>query len=184
MRAGVDGAVEVLAELGMVFADPRYPLADGARHPGSSALGGGCGPPIATTQADRARELSDQEVALGVGLRLAHGVLQCARLLDVVLDLGEAAAVGGLGPLVEDLARVPGCHPLPRLGGDQVQHVVVPAGMGEELSEIAHALEIADAHRPPFEDHRPVVALAAEDVGLGRRAHRDFDPVEDGPGRL
>ena len=107
VRAGANGVVEVLAELGMVFADPRYPLADRAGHTGSSALGGGCGSPIATTQADRARELSDQEVALGVGLLLPPGVVEGARLLDVVFDLGEAAAVGGLGPLVEHLARVP-----------------------------------------------------------------------------
>jgi len=38
MRAGVDGAVEVLAERGMVFADSRDPLADGARDSGSRAL--------------------------------------------------------------------------------------------------------------------------------------------------
>jgi hypothetical protein len=86
----------VLAELGILFADSRYPLADRAGHTGSSALGGGCGPPIATTEADRARELSDQEVALGVGLRFPHGVLDGARLVDVVFDLGEAAAVGVL----------------------------------------------------------------------------------------
>ena len=168
----------------MVFADPRYPLADRASHTGSSALGGGCGPPIATTQADRARELSDQEVALGVGLRLPLGVLEGARLLDVVFDLGEAAAVGGLGPLVEHLARVAECHLLPRFSGDQVQHVELAARVGEELREIPHALEIADAHRAPLEHHRPVVALTAEDVGLGRRTRRNFDPLEDRPGRL
>src|SRR5215211_1413551 len=105
-RAGANGAVEVLAELGMVLADPRYPLADRAGHTGSSALGGGCGPSIATTQTDRARELSHQEIALGVGLRLPPVVPEGARLLDVVLDLAETAAVGGLGPFVEDRARV------------------------------------------------------------------------------
>ena len=40
MRTRVNGAVEVLAELGVVFADPRYRLADGARDTGSSAQGG------------------------------------------------------------------------------------------------------------------------------------------------
>src|SRR5687767_7235091 len=32
VRAGANGAVEVLTELGVVFSDPRYPLAHGAGH--------------------------------------------------------------------------------------------------------------------------------------------------------
>ena len=118
----------------MVFADPRDRLAEGAGHTGSSALGGGRGPPIATTQADRAGELTDQEVALGVGLRLPPGVLEGTSLLDVVFDLGETAAVGGLGPLVEDLARVAEARPLSRPGGDQVQHVELAARVGHALA--------------------------------------------------
>jgi hypothetical protein len=56
-------------------------------------------------QADRTRELSDQDVALGVGLRLPLGVPEGARLLDVLSDLGKAAAVRGLGALVENIER-------------------------------------------------------------------------------
>src|SRR5215210_6703745 len=156
----------------MVLAESRYPLADRAGHTGSSALGGGCGPPIATTQADRAPELSDQQVALGVGLRLPPRVPEGARLLDVLFDLDEAAAVGGLGPLVEHLSRVAECRLLSRFSGDQVQHVELATRVAEELREIPHALEIADVDRAPLEDHRPVVALAAEDVGVGRRTRR------------
>jgi hypothetical protein len=48
----------MLAELGIVFADPRYRLADRAGHTGSGALGGGRGSSIAATQANRASELS------------------------------------------------------------------------------------------------------------------------------
>ena len=159
-------------------------MADGASHAGSSALRGRRGPPIATAQPDCARELSDQEVTLGVGLRLPHGVLERARLLDVVVDLGEAAAVGGLGALVEHRTRVPERRRLPGLTGDQVQHVDLTARVGEELCEISDALEIADANGAPVEHHQPVVALTAEDVGLGRRTRRNLDPLEDRPGRL
>ena len=106
VRAGADGAVEVLAELGMVLTDPGDRLADGAGHTGSSALGRGRGSSIATTEADRAGELANEEVAFGVGLRGPLGVPGGARLLDVVVDLGEAPAVGVLGSRVEDLARV------------------------------------------------------------------------------
>ena len=68
MRAGVNRAVEVLAELGMVLADARHRLADGARHSGSSALGGRCGPPIATAEA----HLVD-----GDGALYAHATSTC-----------------------------------------------------------------------------------------------------------
>jgi hypothetical protein len=57
------------------------------------------------------------------------------------------------------------------------------ARMDEKLREVPHSLEIADADRAPLEHHRPVVALAAEDVGLGRRVRGDLDPIEDRPGR-
>jgi len=184
VRAGADRVAEVLAELGVVFADPRYRLAHRAGHTGSSAFGGGCGPPLATTQADRARELSDEEVTLGVGLRLPHVMLDGARLLDVTFDLDETAAIGVLGPLIEHLARVAERRLLSDLRGDQVQHVKLAARVAEELCEIAHALEVADVDRTPLEVHRPVVALAAEEVGVGRRARRDFDPLEDRPGSL
>ena len=106
VRAGVNRAVEVLAELGMVFAYPRDPLANRAGHTGASALRGGRGSSVAPAQADRARELSDQEVTLGVGLGLPLGILERARLGDVVFDLGEPAAVGVLGSCVEQLAGV------------------------------------------------------------------------------
>ena len=46
----------------------------------------------------------------GVGLRSPLGVADGARLLDVVFDLGEASAVGLLGPRVEDLACVAECR--------------------------------------------------------------------------
>jgi hypothetical protein len=59
----------MLPELGMVLGDPGYRLADCASHTDSSPLGRGCGSSIATTQAHRARELSTEEVAFGVGLR-------------------------------------------------------------------------------------------------------------------
>src|SRR5215218_4981297 len=75
------GAVEVLAELGMVLGDPGHRLADRAGHAGSSALGGGRGSSFTTTQPKRARELSNEEVALGIGLRGPLGVSDGARLL-------------------------------------------------------------------------------------------------------
>jgi len=144
IRTGADGTAEMLAELGMVLTDPGYRLADRAGHTGSSALGRGCGSSIATTQANCARELSNEEVAFGVGLRGPLSVPDGARLLDVVVDLGEASAVGALCSCVEDLARVAesrarqagrlaavSLRNAAGLGGDEVQHVELPARIGE-----------------------------------------------------
>ncbi|HZI92344.1 MAG TPA: hypothetical protein VFD31_12075 [Thermoleophilaceae bacterium] len=163
--------------------DPGHRLADRAGHTGSGALGRGCSPSIATAQADRARELSNEEVTFGVGLRSTLGVSDGARLLDVVVDLGEASAVGVLGRRVEDLARVArvargtqgrarqggrlAAVDLPTgggLGGDEIQHVELAARIGEEPREVAHALEVAHADGLPVEDHRPVVTFPTKDV--------------------
>ena len=131
-------------------------------------------------EADRARELSKEEVAFRVGLRLALGVSEGPRLLDVVLDLGEAASVCVLGPRVEHLPGIPGTcvgeagrtaapglDRLPAFGGDEVERVELTARGGEQACEVPDALEVAHAHRAALEDHRPVVALAAKHVEVG-----------------
>jgi hypothetical protein len=156
----------MLAELGMVFTDPGYRLADRTGHTGPGPLGRRRGSPLTATQAKRVRELPDEEVALGVGLRGPLGVPDGASLLDVVVDLGEASAVGVLGSRVDHLARVAERRAreivrLPaidrgsaaRLGGDEIQHVVLPSGVGEKPREVSHALEIADVDGVPVEDY-------------------------------
>ena len=142
---GADGAAEMLAELGMVVTDPGYRLANRPGHAGSSTLrGGGCSS-IATAQAKCAREFSDQEVAFGVGLGGPLCVTDGVRLIDVIFDLGQASAVGVLRSSVEDLTRVAECRvrqvagvpavqlcTVTALGGDEIEHVILPAGIGEE----------------------------------------------------
>ena len=92
----------------------------GAGDSGSGALRCGGRPPVTVTQAERSGQLSNEEVAFGVGLRGPLGVAYGASLLDVAFDLGETSAVGVLGAPVEHLARVAerqralgGCPPLP-----------------------------------------------------------------------
>jgi hypothetical protein len=203
----------VLAELGMVLTDPGHRLADCPGHSGSSALGCGRGSSIATTQAKRVRELANEEVAFGVGLRGPLGVADGMRLVDVVVDLGEASAVGVLGSRVEDLAGVAECRARQAgrlaavdlctaagLGGHEIQHVVLPARIGQEPREVSHALEVAHKGGVPFEGHRPVVTLAAKDVDAPNRLlvecvvvfdvhwwgnrRRGLDPFEDRADRL
>src|SRR4051794_40137914 len=85
VRAGADRLLEVRAELGMVRSDPDHRLADRAGHADSSPLGSRRGASVAATEPDRTRELPNEEAALRVCLRLSLGVLESARLLDVVL---------------------------------------------------------------------------------------------------
>src|SRR5215207_3483539 len=172
----------MFAERGMVLADPAYGLADRAGHTCSGALGRGRGSSMTAAEAERAGELANEELAFGVGLCGPLGVPDGAGLVEVVVDLGEASAVGVLGAWVEDLAGV--AEQRARRGGrragvdlatwagfcgDQVQHVVLPAGVGEEPREVVHALEVTDVHGVPVEDQRPVVPLAVKHVAAGGR---------------
>ena len=94
----------------------------------------------------------------------------------------------GLGALVEHRTRVPECHRLPRLTGDQVEHVELASGVGEELGEIPDALEVADANGLPVEHHRPllrpgpeVFSDPRERVGSGERRSPWSNAPTDGP---
>src|SRR5918999_2538709 len=213
VRAGADGAVEMLVELGVVLADPGDRVADGAGHTGSGAFGCGCGSSIATAQANGAGQLSNEEVAFGVRLCGSLGVAEGAGLLDVVFDLGEASPVRVFGLHVEDLARVAQWRARQAdrlaaidlrnragLGGGEGQHMELSAGGGEQPREVPHALEVSHSHRAPLEHHRPVVALATKgvevcgrllvpstvalDVPCWARGLRSFDPLEHRTGRL
>ena len=103
---GPDGAAEMLLERGIVLTDPRDGLTNRAGHGGSSAFGRGCCPSIATTQADCARELSNEEVAFDLSLGSSLRVPDGKRLVDVVVDLGEASTVRVLGSRIEHLPCV------------------------------------------------------------------------------
>ena len=166
----------------MVIGDPGHRLADGAGHTSSRPLRCGRGSSISTAQPDGTRELSKKEVPLGAGLGAPLAIADGVRLLDVVVDLGEASAVRLLGSCVEHLARVPqcrsrqarrsaavgGCH-APDLGGDEIQHVELPARLGEEPCQVVHAFQVAHVDGVPVEGHRPVVAFATKHVGAGDR---------------
>ena len=145
----------------------------------------------------------DEEFTFGIGLRGPPGVPKRTRLLDVVFDLGEASAVRTLGACVEYLAGIAECPPRRFgrraalggrsggvLGGDEVEHVQVAAGLGEEPREVTHPLEVSHSHRAPLEHHRPVVPLATEAEFRGRVLVRSVrsgdlrDPLEDSAGGL
>ena len=196
VRTGADRTTEMLAQVGMVLTDPGDRLAYRASHARSSSLGCGGGAPAATAEAERAGQLSNEEAAFGVGLRGPLVVPGRARLLDVVIDLGEASAVRVLGLRVEELARIAECRArqvghltlvaLRTAGfrGDEVQHVKLAARSGEEPGEVPHALEVAHVDGASIKDHQPVVAVASEDIhardGSGVDCRVVFDPRRRG----
>ena len=162
----------------MVLTDSSYRLADRPGDAGASALGCGCGSPIATTEADGTCQLTDEEVAFDVGLpRHAHRPpwpaprrcrLRSRRGVGgTPLWLGHRGAgrrrrapgttsPGSAGPSH-------GCR-LAAFGGDEVQHVELAPGVGEEPGEVSHPFEVPHPHRVLVERDGPVVALATEDV--------------------
>jgi hypothetical protein len=106
----MDGARQMVTEPGIVGTDPGYGVPNGACDPRSSALRRGRGSPFTTTEAECARQFSNQEVAFGLGLGGPLVVPARVRLIEVVVNLGEAPAVGLLGLRVDDLARVAECR--------------------------------------------------------------------------
>ena len=73
------------------------------------------------------------------------------------------------------------------LGGDEVEHVELAAGVREEPREVAHALEVSDTQRTTLEHQRPVVPLATGDADARGRLlirWREVDPFEDVTRRL
>src|SRR4051812_34185155 len=96
----------MLAEPAMGLTDAGYRLANSTGHPGASAFGGGPSSSRTTAQTKGSGEFSNEEVALGRGLRGPLVVAEVAGLLDVVIDVGEASAVSLPGSGVEHLAGV------------------------------------------------------------------------------
>jgi hypothetical protein len=122
----------------MVLPDARHCLADCPGNAGSSPLGGGSTSSIATTEAERAGQLADDELTLGFGLRSARAVTQGTRFLDICLDLGKTPAVRFLGSLIQHRAPVGlrRARPIGRqhacviLERDQIQRVEFAPGLG------------------------------------------------------
>ena len=182
IRSGADGAAEMLAELGMVFTDPGNRLADRTGTPARARSDADAARRSRPPKPNACASSRTRKSRSASGLCGPLGVPVGAGLLDVVFDLGEASTVGVLGSRVDHLARVaergaPEVVRLPAaalrtaagLGGDEIEHVVFPAGFGEEPGDVPHALEVADMGGVSVEDHRPVVALATEHVGVPGR---------------
>jgi hypothetical protein len=171
----------------MVLPDARHCLADCPGNAGSSPLGGGPTSSIAPTEAECAGQLADNEVTLGFRLRGARAITDHSRFFDILFDLGETPAVRLFGSLIEHRAPVgqrrarPICrwHARVTLEGDQIQRVELAPGLGQQSPEVTHALEVPHADCSSIERHRPIVSLAAKDVGATRGCDPSF-AVSDG----
>lgn len=165
--------LEVLTERRVVFGDARQRVSDGSRHRDPSAFGGGASSAVASAEPHGAGELGEQELALVHGLCLAPCVAGCVGVVDVSVDLGETAAIGGFGSLIEhrtSIASAWRCRTAAR--ADKVEDVELASGISEQPREVVHPARIADAHGVTREDERPDIALSPKGRLLSREGRR------------
>ena len=116
-----------------------------------------------------ARSVSPRARACSMSSSISARRRRYASLCVRVEDLARVAEsrrreVGALG--ARDLRSPAG------FGGNEVQHVELPAGGRKEPREVPHALEVSHAHGAPLEHERPVVALATKEVEVSHQTAR------------
>jgi hypothetical protein len=179
--AGVDGTVEMRPQRGMVLMDSSGRLPDRPGDAGASTLGCGCASPIATTEADCTCQLTAEEVAFNVACaaRSSSPVASASAMSSSIsprrrryasFRWGIEERAGGRAPGTTLPVGGPshGCG-LAAFGGDEVEHVVLAPGVGEEPGEVPPAFEVAHPHRVPVERDGPVVALRRKTSRRGAR---------------
>ena len=98
----------MLTQLGVVLANTDHGLSHGSRHAGSRAFRRGVSGAIATTESNRTRKFTDEEVAFRFGLSSLFIIADCLRLLDVLRDLGETPSVRLPGLSIEEHVGIKG----------------------------------------------------------------------------
>jgi hypothetical protein len=160
----------------MVLPDACHCLADRPGDAGSSPLGGRSASSIATTEAECAGQLANDEVTLGFRLRGARAVTHDPRLFDIFLDLGKTPAVSLLRSLIEHRAPVGQrrARPISRrhacvtLERDKIQRMEFAPRLGQQSPEVTHAFEVPHANRSAIERYRPIISLAVKDIAATR----------------
>src|SRR5215475_5713263 len=89
-------------EGGVVVADPLQGGLDDFPHSEPGPLAGRAGLAVASTEADRRRELLGDGLHLLAGALGPPGVVEAFGLVQLVAQLGEPLAVGDLGRRVQD----------------------------------------------------------------------------------
>lgn len=107
MGARAHGAVEIIGEWRVVLANAGQCLPHRARDARPGPLRRRAGAAIAATEANRARQLANQELAFGSGLRDPPEVCHGSGFVDVLVDLDEPPPVGFFGAGVEERSRIP-----------------------------------------------------------------------------
>ena len=85
-------------------------MAHGACDGTSRAFGGGTGAPVPASESDRSREFAHQDVTLDLALCRASHIAEGQCFGDVLVDLGQAAAISRLGARVQQLTRISVCR--------------------------------------------------------------------------
>src|SRR6187200_2001994 len=193
--AGVHGRGQLAPEARVLVLDARDRLLQRAGDVHAGALRVRGGPPVASAEADGGGELAGDEVHLLSRPRRALGVVEGLGLLDLLLEVLHARAVGGLRRGVKQGAGVAAAGRADlevglrrhrdrggvarALGGDDdVDRVDLYPGPREQQRKVAHALRVADVERAPLEVDAPDLALAVQDAG-GRAVVRGLGGRRD-----
>src|SRR5262245_1732783 len=169
----------------VVVTDPVQGGLDDFGHGGSSPLAGRGGLAVASTEADRRRELLGDGLHLLAGALGPPGVVEAFGLVQLVAQLGEPLAVGDLGRRVQDGQSLLSAHralvsrlysrgprtpfafrlPIAFNGGDQILDMELVSRMAQEVGDVVEALRVLHAaHRAPVSEG-PEVALVVEERG-------------------
>src|SRR5262245_36038171 len=169
----------------VVVTDPVQGGLDDFGHGGSSPLAGRGGLAVASTEADRRRELLGDGLHLLAGALGPPGVVEAFGLVQLVAQLGEPLAVGDLGRRVQDGQSLLSAHralvsrlysrgprtpfafrlPIAFNGGDQILDMEIASGMAQEIRDVVEALRVLHAAHRALVGEGPEVALVAKERG-------------------
>ena len=163
-----DGLVEVRRELWCPGCELGDGVTDRSGHVEAGLLGRGAGPSGPATQAGGSLEFGDQRITFGAPLRLPLGVAAHRRSVDLVVELGETAAVLPERLLVEDGAGVgAGQRGLARRP-DQRQCRYGLVWSCDQLAQVLQALQIRHVQVRAVELDAPDAILRSQNRTLRR----------------
>jgi hypothetical protein len=127
----------------VVLSDPSQRVAHGACDGTSPAFRVGTGASVTASQSDGSGQFAHEDVAFNLRLRRTSRVADRLCLREVLVDLGQPAAIRRFGARVQQLASIPGCKK--RAGGiggagviqrsferDKIQDMELSSRLGEQ----------------------------------------------------
>jgi len=138
-------------------------VANAGRHRLAAPLGGAARPPRPAAQPVGGGQLSDQCVLLGGGAGRTGDVGGPVGVVDLLVEVGQPAPVGGAGAGVDDVAQA-ACGNRAR----EVDGGARPPGIGQQAGQVGQALGVSEPHLDAIEANEPHLGTAQLRRGAGR----------------